>query len=152
MFDHLLESSQWVLKHRIWWRNRHYRNRDMHLIWSLVCLTEKPISSPSLFRPGSTREDNSELCGRQAGQKDQMVPRGPRDQDWGPTVMANTAVFGDGKSAPLKLSTYILYRSCLPLHYFSHWNMFICSLQIFALVHKGWWLSCKYMATLYYVS
>ena len=23
-----------VVKHRIWWRNGHYRNKNMHLIWS----------------------------------------------------------------------------------------------------------------------
>ena len=34
MFFHLLESSHRDVKHRIWWRNRHYRKKNTHLIWS----------------------------------------------------------------------------------------------------------------------
>ena len=39
MFDHLLESSRWDdsnkwSKHRIWWTNKHYRNKYTHFIWS----------------------------------------------------------------------------------------------------------------------
>ena len=42
MFDHLLElshrddSNLQMVKHRIWWRSRHYRNKNMLLIWSPV--------------------------------------------------------------------------------------------------------------------
>ena len=28
-----------MVKHRIWWRNRHYRNGNTHLIWSSISCT-----------------------------------------------------------------------------------------------------------------
>ena len=37
-----------MVKHRTWWRNRHYRNKNMHLIWSSAF----PENHPSRVKSG----------------------------------------------------------------------------------------------------
>ena len=91
-----------MLKHRIWWRNRHYINENTHLIWS-------PLTS-FMFQV-TTAHQGLILPATSCAQREPTAPRGARTRHYVPP--AHSPAAQDSRSRLTALT--VLQASTVPV-------------------------------------